>query len=307
MVRLLDALFLFHSLAVLGQINDPDSNSTYMPPQALAPTPQLYDELVADGMVNLAKATVAKMGPIKAGSVILDDGCGTGAGTAAIADAVGKKVLPKLKFTGVDIDPAALEVYKQNAANNSWPAKALLADAQNLTAYIKDCTFTHVIGTAFLFVLPDDAIPAMQEMVRTLKPAGVAALNTWAYVPNLDPIRIASQQTRPAGFPELRGGTDQWSDPAFLKSKIKQAGFKDVTLSTANVYTHTAEFDRYANMLWSFIGGTTSEGWIPSDEENWDKAISIIKTELAKTDGFVLNANGTLTLKFVANIAIAYK
>jgi ubiquinone/menaquinone biosynthesis C-methylase UbiE len=290
-------------------MNNPESDNLFMPSKALPPTPQLYDELVADGMTNLARATADEIKPINPGSVILDDGCGTGAGTAAIIDSVGSAGLSKISIKGLDIDAAALEVYKQKAEENGWPVETMLADAQDLSSVIADETFTHIIGTAFLFVLPEDGVPAMKEMYRTLKPGGVAALNSWAAVPNMDPIRIASTQTRPEGTPEIRGGLDKWSDLDFLRSTIEKAGFSsnNITCATRNVYIHTSEIDRYATMLWSFIGGTTSVGWLQSDEENWDKAVDIIRAELRKTDGSEELEDGTLKLKFVANIAIATK
>ncbi|KAI0115532.1 hypothetical protein GGR51DRAFT_555966 [Nemania sp. FL0031] len=38
-------------------------------------------------------------------------------------------------------------------------------------------------------------------------------------------------------------------------------------VSSASVTT-SAEFYLWANMLWSFVGGTSAAGWLPSDEEN---------------------------------------
>jgi ubiquinone/menaquinone biosynthesis C-methylase UbiE len=293
----------------MAQIHNPSSNNTFVPRQALAPTPQLYDELVGDGMQKLAMATVAEMACMKKGSVILDVGCGTGAGTAAVAGSVSNDVLSTLSIKAVDTSAASLDLYRQKTTKNVWPAQAVLADAGNLAAVFPDCTFTHVIGTAILFVVPEDGIPAMKEMIRVLKPGGIAALNTWCYVPNMDPVRIASQKTRPPGTPEIRGGMDKWSDPEFLKSAILKAGFSSnkVALVQRDVYCHATELDHYANMLWSFIGGTTSVGWFQSDEENWNEAIKIVKEELIRTDGFKLLEGGRVRLKFIANIAVVTK
>ena len=60
-------------------------------------------------------------------------------------------------------------------------------------------------------------------------------------------------------------------------------------------------------MLWSFIRGTSEAGWLKSDEENWDKAIDVIKEELKMTEGFKALDGGRAQLKFVANIVIATK
>lgn len=45
-------------------------------------------------------------------------------------------------------------------------------------------------------------------------------------------------------------------------------------------------------MLWSFIGGTTSVGWLESDEDNWSQAVDIVKEEPHQTDGFQLLEDG---------------
>jgi ubiquinone/menaquinone biosynthesis C-methylase UbiE len=289
-------------------MNNPDNTKKFRPPQALAPTPQLYDELVGDGMENLAEATVSDMPAFNAGSVVLDHGCGTGAGTAAVVDAAGRDGVTQISIKGVDINEAALEAYKKKAAENQWPAEAIKADAGKLDD-IADSTFTHAIGTAFLFVLPEDGVPAMKEIYRTLKPGGAVALNSWAYVPNMGPIRAASSQTRPEGTPEIRDGLDKWSNPSFLKGVIEKAGFSGdaITLTRRDVYVTTTTIDRYATMLWSFIGGTTASGWLESDEHKWDEAVDIVKEELRKTEGFEELEGGRMRLKFVANIAVATK
>ncbi len=289
----------------LRAMNNPESNNTYKPKQALAPTPQLYDELSGDGMETLAEATVAEILPIPSGSIILDDGCGTGCGTAAIVAKV--RDASGLTIKGVDINEDALALYKQKAAENNWPAEAIKEDAQALS--IPDSTFTHAIGTAFVFVLPDEGIPAIKEIYRTLKPGGVAALNTWAYVPNIAPIQAASRYTRPEGTPLPRAGMEFWQEPGHLQRIVEEGGFckENITVTKRDVYVITTGIDRYATMLWSFIGGTTTAGWLESDEIKWDEAIEIVKKELSETDGYKELDGGRIQLKFVANIAVATK
>ena len=90
---------------------------------------------------------------------------------------------------------------------------------------------------------------------------------------------------------------------------LKKGGFEEnkITLITSDVYCTTPELKHFATMLWSFIGGTSETGWLESDEENWDKAVEVIKEELKKTDGFKALDGGRAQLKFVANIAVATK
>jgi hypothetical protein len=90
---------------------------------------------------------------------------------------------------------------------------------------------------------------------------------------------------------------------------LEQGGFakENITMTTAKVSCGAPELTHFAAMLWSFIGGTSKAGWIPSDEEKWDEAIEISKVELAKTEGFKLLEGGKVQLEFIANIAIATK
>lgn len=237
-------------------MNNPESNNTYTPKQALAPTPQLYDELVGDCMENLAKVTVAGMMPIESNSVFLDIGCGTGAGTAEIVAQIGDT--HGLTIKGVDINDKALEVYREKAAENNWPTEAIKSDAQDLS--LSDSTFSHAIGTAFLFVLPNDGVAAVKEIYRVLKPGGIAAFNSWAYVPNMQPIQAAAKLTRPEGTPLPRGGMGKWENPDQLRRVLEEGGFGEnkITLTKVEVQATTTSIDRYANMLWSFIGGTST-------------------------------------------------
>jgi ubiquinone/menaquinone biosynthesis C-methylase UbiE len=287
-------------------MNMPESDVRFVPKQALTPTPQLYDELVADGMEKLAKATLAQIPSIENGAVIHDNGCGTGAATAAVISAISDSSI-QISIKGTDINDHALEIYNKQAADQTWPAEAIHMDSTALS--FPDGTFTHTIENAFLFVLPNDGIDASRETYRTLKPGGIAAFNSWSYNPTLDPIQVAAKVTRPSGTPLPRQGKDKWGQAEFLKSVVEKGGFeKDkITLMEVDVYVTTSEITRYAAMLWSFVGGTSAVGWIKSDEENWDKAVDVLTRELRNTDGYKALDEGRVQLKFVANIAIATK
>lgn len=284
-------------------MNAPESSVKFVPKQAIAPTPQLYDELVADSMENLAKASLTFVPPITDGAVINDDGCGTGAASAAVMAAIGGSTTVSIKAT--DINDDALAVYRKRAAEGSWNAVTANMDAASLG--FADDTFTLSLGNALLFVLPNDGIDAVKEVHRTLKPGGTAVFNSWKYVPNMEPIQVAAKETRPEGTPLPRAGLEKWSRADFLKSVVEKGGFQQIAMEESPVSVTVCEMDRYASMLWSFIGGTSTAGWLQSDEENWDSAIDIVKREVRKTPGYKELPDGRIHLQFVANIAIATK
>ncbi|KAI0206215.1 S-adenosyl-L-methionine-dependent methyltransferase [Astrocystis sublimbata] len=286
-------------------MNGPESEVKFVPKQVIAATPQLYDELVGSCFQSLAKVSLT-FTSIANGDIIHDVGCGTGVGTTSIVEAIeGKGINVSIK--GTDINEGALKVYREKAAEGNWPAEASRDDA-NASSF-EDNTFNLSLANAFIFVLPNDGIDAVKEIYRTLKPGGKVVINTWKYVPNFLPVQAASKATRPEGTPLPRAGTEKWSQPEYLKSIIEKGGFeKDkIVVETSPVFYHTAEMDHYANMLWSFIGGTTTVGWLRSDEENWDGAIEVVKQEVRKSEGYEELAGNKSVLRFVANIAIATK
>lgn len=60
----------------MAAMNAPEGEVKFVPKQALAPSPQLYDELVSDSMENLAKASLTLIPRFASGATINDNGCG---------------------------------------------------------------------------------------------------------------------------------------------------------------------------------------------------------------------------------------
>ncbi|KAJ3544249.1 hypothetical protein NM208_g3156 [Fusarium decemcellulare] len=285
-------------------MNHPASENKFTPKQALSPTPELYGEIVGDGMEQLAAASMSCIDPLSEGAVLHDVGCGLGAATAAAVENAGSN---KVSIKGTDINDDCLNLYRQATTKNVWPAEALHMDAAAMD--FPDDTFSHSVGNALLFVLPNDGIDAMKEMYRTLKPGGLAVVNTWAYLPTMPAIHGAALKTRPEGTQLPRQGLEKWEDADFLKEIVLKGGFSPdkVTLAKRDVYVTVGELRHFSEMLWSFIGGTSSVGWLQSDEENWERAVEIVMEELQKTDGYQRVDDLHSKIKFEANIIVAIK
>ncbi|KAI1070703.1 hypothetical protein LB507_006720 [Fusarium sp. FIESC RH6] len=283
-------------------MNAPESDNPYVPKQALKPTPALYGELVGDGMEQLAAASISCIDLPTSEVIFHDVGCGLGAATAAIAATSNGS---NVNIIGSDIDDNVLDLYRQEIAKNNWPAEAVKADATALDFPNK--TFTHAIGNALLFVLPNDGIDAIKEIHRTLKPDGIAILNSWAYTPTLPAIIAACEKTRPVGTPLPRQGLEKWEDSDFLRRVITQGGFSSETVKLENrdVFVTIGGLKHLSTMLWSFIGGTSSVGWLESDEENWDVAVEAVVEALQNSEGFKNLGDDKNVVMFKANIAIA--
>ncbi|KAF5654608.1 hypothetical protein F25303_1258 [Fusarium sp. NRRL 25303] len=285
-------------------MNAPESDRTFSPKQALKPTPELYGEIVGDSMEQLAAASLSCAGSFDDPEVKFHDvGCGLGAGTEAIMSLKQDNITIK----GTDVNDDVLKIYRQNIAKSQWPAEALKMDASNLE--FPNETFTHCIGNALLFVLPNYGIDAIKQMYRTLKPGGVAILNSWARTPTLPAIHAAAKKTRPAGTPLPREGLDKWEDREFLRDVIIKGGFEEekVKFIQKDVHVTIGDLRRFATMIWSFIGGTSKAGWLESDEENWDIAVDTVVEALTETEGYEKLEDGRNKIMFQAHVAVATK
>ncbi|KAF5545155.1 s-adenosyl-l-methionine-dependent methyltransferase [Fusarium mexicanum] len=290
--------------AISHNMNAPESDRAFSPKQALKPTPELYGEIVGDGMERLAAASLSCTEPFDHSEVIFHDvGCGLGAGTGAIMSLRQDDVAIK----GTDINEDVLEIYQQNITAHKWPAEALKMDASRLD--FPDETFTHCIGNALLFVLENDGVDAIKEMHRTLKPGGVAILNSWAYTPTIPAIHAAAKKTRPDGTPLPREGLDKWEDKDQLRDVIIKGGFEPgkVKFTKKDVHVAVGDLRRFATMIWSFIGGTSKAGWLESDEENWDAAVDVVMEALSQTEGYEKVEDGKNKIMFKAHVAVATK
>jgi ubiquinone/menaquinone biosynthesis C-methylase UbiE len=287
---------------------DSEDMSTFRPKQALDTTYENWLIMTADGGKPLAASSLEQIPAIPAGAVIHDNGCGPGAATAAIMAAVSPDVAATIKITGTDIDKDLVEAYRTRAAASSWPAVAEVMDANALS--FPDETFTHSIANAVVFNIPvNNGIDAVKEMRRTLKPGGTLIVNSIAYTCRLEPIRVASRLTRPAGTPEMRNPLGLWQDPAYLAGIVEAGGFekKDITVQQRDVFANVGNFDLHTRLVWSFMGDPYGYGWRKGDEDTWDEAVEIVRQEFRKTEGFQLLEDGTAIVRSVANVVTATK
>ncbi|KAM0542859.1 hypothetical protein ACHAPJ_012582 [Fusarium lateritium] len=286
-------------------MNNSLSDRKFAPKQALMPTPALYQEIVGDGMEQLAAVSISCLDSFGTSEIIAHDiGCGLGAATAAL---VARTHGENLTIKGSDIDKGAVESYRQNIVQNKWPAEAFEMDA--LALKFDDETFTHTIANALIFTLPNDGIDVMKETYRTLKPGGIAIVNSWAYTPTVPAIQAAAKKTRPAGTPLPRQGLEKWEDADFLRGVVIKGGFvpDKVTLSKRNVDGTIGDLGHFSTMMWSFVGGTSTAGWLESDEEHWDTAVNTLEEVLTLSEGYEKLDGGKNKIRFVANIAVATK
>lgn len=106
---------------------------------------------------------------VSPGQRVLDVACGTGVVARGAAELVGAGG----HVSGVDLNPAMIEVAREQAPEVDWR----VADARDLP--FDDDSFDAVLCQSALFFFPDPG-RALAEMARVVEPGGVVALQTYA-------------------------------------------------------------------------------------------------------------------------------
>jgi hypothetical protein len=137
----------------------------------------------------------------------------------------------------------------------------------------------------------------------------VAIVTTWASVAHHDAIIKASDETR--GFDAFHAYKEgaKWQSADYLKSILEGAGFKDIEITQKEAVLPIENFDRWAEVAWSFLGAPKGPagGWVEKDEEMFEKAVGIVKREMENEEKVTLDGNGGASARMVAHIAVAKK
>jgi SAM-dependent methyltransferase len=248
MARIRGALVLCGMVAV--GVTAPAGNSA----QQSAAQAGVFDESVAYERFmgrwsrQLAPLLVKFVG-VREGDAVLDIGSGTGALTAAIAQAV-----PSARIVGVD--PAAAYVAYAQARVTGGTVRFVVGDAQQLQ--LPDRSFDRVVSLLVMNFIPDPA-KALREMIRVSRPGAIVAAAVWDYGNGMQMLRrfwdeaVARDPTIAArdehNMPLCR--------PGELAEMWRAQGLLQVEEQPLVIQTRFASFDDY----WMpFLGGQGPAG-----------------------------------------------
>jgi SAM-dependent methyltransferase len=139
---------------------------------------QAYEPYIGRWSRLVASRFVAWLAPLP-GARCLDVGCGTGALTATILDA-----LPRAYVCSLDASSAYVAFARSKIADQRATFGA--ADAQSLP--VRSASVDLVISGLMLNFVPDPA-RALAEMSRVVRPGGTVAVYVWDYAGEMQLIR----------------------------------------------------------------------------------------------------------------------
>jgi SAM-dependent methyltransferase len=128
-----------------------------------------YEDLFVPALFAQWVPTLLAAAGVAAGHRVLDVACGTGVVARGAAELVG----PSGAVSGVDLNPAMLEVAKEHASTIDWR----LGDAAALP--FADADFDAAVCQSALFFFAEP-LKAVREMARVVRHGGTVALQTYA-------------------------------------------------------------------------------------------------------------------------------
>jgi SAM-dependent methyltransferase len=203
-----------------------------------------YQDVIVPGIMGpFAEALVKVLAP-RTGEAILDVGCGTGAATRIVAEAVGRPG----RVVGLDLNPGMLAVARgidqaeAVAATDGGtppPARASIEwlEASALEMPLADRSFDAVVAAQVLQFIPDVGAVAA-EMRRVLRPGGRLAASVWRGL-DRNPYFAAQVAAVRGRLGEDAGDAlsagFHMTDPEPLTAALTEAGFEDVTARTLDL------------------------------------------------------------------------
>lgn len=208
--------------------------------------------------------------PITKDSVIHDNAAGPGTATSVIVDKIPtKSEVPEVLIT--DFVPPMVAGARQSF--EAWPQiRAQKIDSLNL-ADIPDNHFTHSVLNFSIFTF-SDPLKGLQEIRRTLKPGGLAALLTWKRFGAGAVVHAAQASIRP-DLPPMKIAGAEFLDEGYLADMAVKAGFGRGKMSVSSKSIVVAGPDMEG--LRSFSMGKFTEpakaGWTDEEKARWGGAI----------------------------------
>ena len=181
-------------------------------------------------------------------AVVVDIGCGTGATTLAVAEALGARAR---SVTGVDVSEPMIAMARERAADRGSPARFLCADAATHDFEEAADLITSRFGVMFF----DDPVAAFTNLRAATRPGAALRAVVWRDASE-NPFMIQGEQAA-AGLLDLPArpaeGPGQFgmADPARTRAVLETAGWASVDIRAVDFDCSfpEADFERYLGVM----------------------------------------------------------
>lgn len=209
---------------------------------------------------------VITRGRLKPGQHVLD----LGTGTAAVAMAAARLVLPGGRVTAVDISPEMLMLARRRVAD-SGRTNVEVREGRAEAIPAADGAFDVVLASLSLMYVIDRGATA-RELRRVLRPGGRLVAAVWAAPDQCDIVLFQQTAGRFAPAPPVPGvGPGALADAAGFLAQLAEAGI-EAHVETAELGFDFDEFD----LAWDVLAGVTTAQLAPERREEAKAAVQAV-------------------------------
>ncbi|KAL2213873.1 S-adenosyl-L-methionine-dependent methyltransferase [Sarocladium strictum] len=187
-------------------------------------------------------------------SIVLDNACGTAVVTEAIIRRCRRENLPLPRIYAADIKDSltSLATYKLQSLDAGDRVTVHVTPGEKLD--FPDDTFTHSI-TSCGFPFFADADAGAREVLRTLKPGGIAVCTAAAHLDYFAGGMLPAQDAaKPDAEPTVNPMEGKWDSEAPVGEFMRRNGFKDVKTTSHRAFysadTHDELNDKLLGLWW---------------------------------------------------------
>ena len=185
------------------------------------------DRLMSERLETISQLLLENL-DLHPSSKILDIGCGGGTTTLALA----KGAPPSVQITGLDISKPLLDLAAQKCAEHK-NINFVLADAQSHRFAVQKLD---MVISRFGVMFFENPLKAFQNIKSALRVAGRLRFVCWAPLEENEffyaPLQAVLQHTdQPFIAPGRAPGPLAFSDAAYLRSLLEEAGFQQVEIA----------------------------------------------------------------------------
>jgi SAM-dependent methyltransferase len=198
--------------------------------------PQYYDKCLGPAWFEPYASDLAARLPQRPPGAVLEVACGTG----IVTNRLRQRLDPSVRLVATDLSVPMLE-YARGKLSESKGIEWRQADAQRLP--FEDGAFGAAVCSFGLMFMPDRAA-ALKEMRRVLVEGGPLLFTVWDRI-ETNPPAVANAEAIESLFPgdaEIRF-VAPWEmyDPAYLRSLLSAARFREVRIETKRVPIQNAD------------------------------------------------------------------
>jgi ubiquinone/menaquinone biosynthesis C-methylase UbiE len=260
----------------------------------------LYESLTGGTTRRIAEIGLKHFPPLTSSTRILDSACGPAVVTKLILEqAASQGLSPPPHITAIDFAQGMIEQVELQKSTHGWTTvDSHVMNAEELTG-LESESYDAIFMNFGLFAVPN-AVKGAKEMLRVLKPGGVAVITTWKLSSPMILLEDVVGSIRPDSVGRVFPIDKAWLTAEKLNDTLISGGFKPekVRVKIAETAWESDSKEEFLDVMCGPFWSAIRKDWTEDEKERW-------RPEMEKR--VHTDENGKLSFPMIAWMGIATK